>query len=200
MLEARLSRRIILKGLAGGSLAVLAASLPLVGCARSVPKAPDFKLKFLSVGEYRTIERIAAVMLPGGSGAEPAGLYGVARQADLMLDGLDPLMQEQFHQVLMLFESVPVLGWKLQVFSAQNDVAATEYLRAWQHSSIGVLRQGFAGLKRLAVGVYFSDPRSWEAIGYDGVWVGNRDMGFGIDNQSWEGDLVNPNVYRKFEA
>lgn len=212
MPEPSVSRRAFLKGLAGGSVAILASSLPLTACSRPSARPPGFRLAFFTPGEYRTIERLAAVMLPGGHGAEPAGAYDVARQADALLSRLDPLTQEQFRQFLFVFESVPVLGGKLKAFSAQDDQEAFDYLRAYQNSPIRALRQGFDGLKRLVIGVYYADPRSWKAIGYDGAWLGNPAVfasgrarpgsapgrARAADRESW--DLVNPNVFRRFEA
>jgi hypothetical protein len=186
-------------GLAGTGVAVLAASIPLSGCGRVAARPPAFKLQFFSAEEYRTVERLAQVMLPGSPGAPSASELEVARQADRLLGGADPVRQEQLHQVLALFEDVPIVAGKWQPFTRQDVAGAQEYLRAWQTSRIALLRQGFNGLKRLAAGIYFADPRSWEAIGYEGAWVGTRDLGYGADNQEW-GPLVNPHVYATFDA
>jgi hypothetical protein len=193
-----ISRRAVLKGLAGGGAAMLAGSLPLAGCRRPAP-VPDFKLAFLSPEEFRTVQRLADLLTPGDDLSPPARDLGVARQADALLATLDPLVQEQFQQLLGLFEGVPLLALRAARFSDQSDSGAAGYLGAWARSCIPQMRQGFAGLKRLATGIYYADPRTWPALGYDGVWIGERDRGAGRDSQSWD-TLVNPHVYEKFQA
>jgi hypothetical protein len=194
-----ISRRSVLKGLAGTGAVLIAGSIPLASCAGQRAPVPDFELKYFSPEEYRTVSRVAAVMLPGGDGAPPAADLEVAAHADKLIATLNPVMQEQFHQMLQIFEHLPVLALKLTPFSRQAEKGALEYLWIWRNSRMGMQRQGFNALKRLAAGIYYADPRSWGAIGYEGVWVGNRDMGYGLDNKGWT-ELVNPNVYKKFEA
>ncbi|MBM3274415.1 MAG: twin-arginine translocation signal domain-containing protein [Candidatus Sericytochromatia bacterium] len=194
-----ISRRSVLKGLAGTGAVLIAGSFPLVSCAGQGVPAPDFELKYFTPEEYRTVSRVAGVMLPGGDGAPPAADLEVSAHADKLIATLNPVLRDEFRQMLQLFENIPLLALKLTPFSRQTENGALEYLWIWRNSSVSVQRQGFNALKRLAAGIYYADPRSWSAIGYEGVWVGNRDLGYGSDNQGWA-ELVNPNVYKKFEA
>jgi len=189
------SRRSVLQALALTGVAALAGSFSLSGCQRVV--APAFKLRSLSAREFRTLERVADCLMPGGSGAPPASACEVARQADAFLAGLNPHTQDDLHLLLKVFDGMPLLAGKWSPILAQDRVGAGEFLAGWERGRLPFMRQGFNGLKRLLVATYFADPRSWDAIGYEGVWVGKRDLGYGVDNSGW-GDLVNPNVYAKF--
>ncbi|MBM3270792.1 MAG: hypothetical protein FJZ01_24440 [Candidatus Sericytochromatia bacterium] len=193
-----MTRRSVLGGLAGGGAALLAGSLPLSGCSAGPAEAPDFPLRFFSPEEYRTVARLCDVIAPGGHGAPAAADLAVARQADALLATLNPDIQEQVRQLLSVFEHWPILALQWRPFSAQGAEGALSYLTAWQQSPVTTLRVGAAALGRLIAGIYYADSRSWEAIGYEGVWIGTRGAPDGA-GKDWP-DLVNNNVYRKFNG
>ncbi len=175
---------------------IVAASLP-VGCAEPSFRAPGFELRYFSPFEYAVVNRVADRVVPGVHGLPGPGVLGVARQADGVMALLDPSLKAQFHQLLTLFDRVPILAGRLGPFVTQGPRGAEAYLAAWEDSPFEMLRHGFQGLRRLAAAVYYADPGIWGLIGYAGPWVGRIDVGYGLDNQG-NGPLVNPNVYSKF--
>lgn len=190
------TRRKVLQGISGWSFTLVAGSWPTAGCSRNA-NLPPFKLHFFSAEGYQAVLQIADVLLPGGVGAVAASKYEVARKADRVLGTLNTTIQTQLRWLLLLFDRVPFLARSLTPFYYLSGQAAINYLRYWQHGNLGFMLQGFNGLRRLAVGIYYADERSWAAIGYDGPWIGAKDLGYGIDNQA-VGELVNKNVYSKF--
>ncbi len=181
---------------AGGLL--VAASLP-VGCAGPAFRAPGFQLRYFSPFEYAVVTRVADRIVPGGYGLPDPGSLGVARQADGVLALLDPSLEADFHQLLTLFDRVPILAGRLGSFLTQGPRGADAYLAAWENSPFELLRHGFQGLRRLAAAVYYADPRTWAILHYAGPWVGRIDVGYGLANQG-NGPQVNPNVYSRFPA
>ncbi|MBI6546950.1 MAG: gluconate 2-dehydrogenase subunit 3 family protein [Cyanobacteria bacterium NC_groundwater_1444_Ag_S-0.65um_54_12] len=191
-----LSRRTILKGMGSATLYLLSGTLPLAGCHRAKPAITTAN-SALATTELLTLERVIERIVPGNSTAPSGNALGVAKAFANLLPSLDTRLQEQFHQLLAIFEGVPLLAGSLTPFTEQSPSGADNYLRCWEQGWLDLQRQGFQGLRRLAVGIYYADPSSWQAIGYPGPWIGQRDVGYGLDNQQ-ELPLLNPNVYASF--
>lgn len=172
--------------------------MPLTGCSKIAIAPPGNKLKAFSAAEFETVRKVADRILPGQEGTLAASALDVARAADTLVARLNLRLRNDLHQVLHTFEAMPMMALSFTPFSKLEGAAADRYLANWEDSWIPALRQAFQGLRRMVAGIYYADPRSWGPIAYDGPWVGNRDMGYGLDNESFAPGLVNPNVYLKF--
>lgn len=60
------------------------------------------------------------------------------------------------------------LGKGFNIFQDLDQEEKKALCREWQNSSISLLRQGFQGIHSLVNASYYSDPTSWQRIGYEG--------------------------------
>jgi len=111
-----------------------------------------------------TLVAAFAVMLEDGAAAAHA-----AAELDSSLDA-DQL--EQLGLALKLLEFAPAGLLSAQRFSRMDPARQSEVLAAWERSRLGVRRQIAATLRKAARFIHFSQPSLWDAMGYDGPWVG----------------------------
>lgn len=188
----RHSRRSFLRHalfLAGG---LFALSLP-VGCERVSYPAAGRSLRFFTPKEWAVLDGIVERLLPSVRSVHA----DVASAADALLSRANPTLQADVHRLLATFEDWTWLSLRFKPFTAMSPPERDSYLRAWMESPLGLQRQGFAALNKLAQMLFYMDARSWSLIGFPAPWVGRYDVGLGVDNQ---GDLAanpNPNVFRK---
>ena len=102
--------------------------------------------------------------------------------------------------MLDTLEDLPFLAGSFKPFTTMTPDEQDAYLANWQTSNLGVKRQAFVGLNRLAQMIYYMDARSWPAIGFPGAWVGRLDVGLGLDNQGALAANPNPNVFAYFKS
>jgi hypothetical protein len=167
-------RRFLRQTLFGSALLSTASVLPpaLFAGPRSDGSRED--LRFLSGEEYLILQSAADRIVGATHDDGPAASeIDVAFRADRFLAGADPEIQEQFHLLLTVLNH-PVFTFLFDFrFSAFVNMSGDDqdtYLEDWMTSPLAFRRQAFVGLKRLCMSMYYTDPRSWKAIGYDGVF------------------------------
>lgn len=116
---------------------------------------------FLGSSPRRTLVAVLEVLLPVPEEAER-----VAGNVDAFLVSDDPVLGSELRMALGVVEH-----WGLVRFSRKDLNARRATLVAMEHSSMGVRRQIFQALRRLALFSWYADPVSWDSIGYDGPWV-----------------------------
>jgi len=152
----RLTRRQLMLGC--GAVGALGAVALAVGHA---PMAA-LDSPFLGTSPRRTLESVLEVLLP-----VPEDAARVAANVDAFLVTDDPALGAELRLALGVVEH-----WGFVRFSRRDLGDRREVLRAMESSSLGLRRQIFQALRRLALFSWFADPASWETVGYDGPWVG----------------------------
>jgi hypothetical protein len=172
VLGSPLDRRRFLKGSAAG-MAILGfgAGLP-AGCTR-YPR-PVETLRFLNAKEYAIVnqaaERILGVAGQIGGGEDQ---IDVAARVDPWLAAWDLDGQQQLRIMLRVFEhGTSLFDLQRKRFTRLSDAEKDCYLAGWMRSTLGARRVAFRALKALAAAGYYSDPRAWDALHYDGPWLG----------------------------
>lgn len=116
-------------------------------------------------------ERIIGVPSPGQPGSRD---IGVAMRADQFLAGADPEVQEQFHQLLTVFNALLftfLFDFRFSSFLNMSPADKDSYIEDWMTSKFGFRRTGFQALKRVCLSMYYTDSRSWKEIGYEGMFL-----------------------------
>lgn len=188
----RLSRRSFLRTacfLVGG---LFALSLP-VGCQRATYPEVGRSLRFFTSKEWAVLDGVIARLVPSARAAR----VDVASAADSLLSRANPTLQGDVKRLLATFEDWTWLALRHKPFTAMTAEEQDGYLKAWMESPLGMQRQGFAALNKLAATLFHMDERAWAQIGYAGPWVGRFDAGLGLDNQGAMAANPNPNVFRK---
>ncbi|MFN3430243.1 MAG: gluconate 2-dehydrogenase subunit 3 family protein [Candidatus Sericytochromatia bacterium] len=200
MPSAAISRRAFLRSALGLGAAGLAASLPLAGCQQATYPAHLHTLNFLSDKEHAVLSAAAGRLIPAGPG-RPSGIEsGVADFADVLFSHGNPRLQADIKKLLNTFEDMTVLALRFRPFTTMAPAEQDAYLRAWSDSPLGLQRQAFVGLNRLATMLHYMDARTWPGIGFAGPWVGKVNAGYGLDNQGPMSAPVNPNVFARYPA
>jgi hypothetical protein len=170
------SRRRFLKetlfGVAFLSAARLVPSGVLV--AEELGDVPD-NLLYFSPKEYlifkAAAERIIGEASPGQPGAND---IGVAVRGDQFLAGADPEVQEQFHQLLSVFNApffTFLFDFRGSSFLNMSPADKDSFIEDWMTSKFGFRRSGFQALKRVSLSMFYTESRSWKEIGYEGMFM-----------------------------
>jgi hypothetical protein len=177
-LEVDLTRRAVLRTGVGGALVLAFGALLPSGCARYSP-APR-SLKFLTRKEFAVVTQ-AAVRILGLPDEAQADIGGFI---DGLLFELPPTSQSQARLMLRVVEhGTHLFDLKAKRFTRLSPVEQDTYLRGWMESSLGARRVIFRALKTLAALGYYAQPDSWQAIGYDGPWLGRRDAASEMEHE-----------------
>ena len=173
MIEAY-SRRRFLKQSAFGVVALSAARfLPAFDSKIALPPEIEGQLRFLSPKEYQIMEAVADRMVGSPKEGTPsASEIGVALRADKFLAGADPEIQEQFHQLLTVFNAPAftfLFDFRFSSFISMTPDDQDSYLEDWMTSVLGFRRTGFQALKRTTLSMFYTDPQSWKEIDFEGI-------------------------------
>jgi len=188
----RHSRRSFLRSalfLVGG---LFALSLP-VGCQRVSYPAVGRSLRFFTPKEWTVLDGVVDRLIPSAKSLS----VDVPSAADALLSLANATLQADVRRLLGTFEDWTWLSLRFKPFTAMTSSERDGYLRAWMDSPLGLQRQGFAALSKLAHMLFYMDARSWRSIQFPGPWVGRFDAGYGLDNQDDLAANPNPNVFRK---
>ncbi len=110
------------------------------------------------------LESVSEVFLPEGEAAAV-----VAAVDRFLADRGDPVLVSELLLGLAVVEHLGG-GWTRR-FSARPLDERRSVMQAWSVSGLGVKRQLFQALRRLALFSFYADPRTWSSSGYDGPWV-----------------------------
>ncbi|MBI1817193.1 MAG: twin-arginine translocation signal domain-containing protein [Deltaproteobacteria bacterium] len=171
-----LDRRRFLKGSAAGVALLSVGALLPGGCSR-YPKLRT-PLRFFTAKEYaivnQTAERLLGVVGGIGAGADQVD---VAARLDGWLAAWDADAQQQLRIMLRVFEhGTALFDLQRKRFTMLSDADKDHYLDGWMRSTLGARRVVFRALKALASAGLYPDPTTWTALGYDGPWLGRKDV------------------------
>lgn len=130
-------------------------------------------LRFFSRHEHRLLQAVAE-RLVGTAGAAPADVIDIAGRADAYLALEDPEIQSQIHLLLAIFGSrlfAFLLDFRFEPFLKMDADAQVSYLEDWMSSPLEFRRTGFVALKRICLSMYYTDSRSFAAVGYEGMFL-----------------------------
>ncbi len=169
-----ISRRRFLKQTAFGVVTLgVAGVLPERNDGPPLPPEIEARLRYFSPREYSIVKSVADRLVgPDAEGNAASGQIDVALRADTFLSGADPEIQDQFHQLLTVFNA-PVFtflfDFRFSSFIKMTPADQDTYLEDWMTSSLGFRRTGFQALKRTCLSMYYTDQRSWKEIGFEGM-------------------------------
>ena len=170
------SRRKFLKKTLFGVIALSAAKfVPLDNAHAEVASEIQQQLKFFSPLEFLII-KTAAGRIVGAPSAGNAGTdeVNVALRADAFLADADPEIQDQFHQLLTVFNGALfafLFDFRFSSFVEMSPSDQDSYLQSWMTSTLSFRRSAFQALKRVSLSLFYTDKRSWHEIHYDGMFL-----------------------------
>jgi hypothetical protein len=154
-------------------VAALSMGSVLPGCTDSsdaVPGEIRRQLSFASPGEFLVLQAAAETFIDLPTIGGPLLSSDVAVRMDAYLAGADPEVQDQFHQLLAVFNSgiaAFLFDFRTSSFLGMTPDDRITYVQDWIESPIGFRRTAFHALKRVAMSCYYSHPASWPSIGFD---------------------------------
>jgi len=159
-----------------GVAALSAAKLvPLERARAEVAAEIAEQLKFFSPMEFLIVQavsrRIVGAPLPGHPSTDEVD---VALRADLFLAGAEPEIQEQFHELLTVFNGALfafLFDFQFSSFINMSPEDQDAYLESWMTSALEFRRTAFQALKRISLSLFYTDSRSWNEIHYDGMFL-----------------------------
>lgn len=167
------ARRRFLKQTSFGVGALAVGGL-LPGCSASsddLPAGVARQLSFATPPEFLILQAAAEQLVDLPAEGGPMTSAELAIRMDQYLSGADGEVQDQFHQLLSVFNSgvaAFLFDFRSSSFLGMSPPDRASYLRDWMESPIGFRRTAFMALKRVAMSCYYSHPSSWKKIGYDG--------------------------------
>ena len=170
----RLTRRGLLKGAA---LAAMAGGAALA-VARTAGYVVPAGRRLVSLEGWRFVvvehvaRRIVAPDREDGS-VPTADAIDVAGFVDAWMVQLPEGTRRDLRRFLAYLEHVaPLQVGAIARFTRLSGAAQDKVLASLEASSSDPLRAGFEGLRSLVFLGYYSDPRTWRILGYDGPLVG----------------------------
>ena len=170
--DAYLSRRKFLRQTLVGAASLSVANFLPSFAAPFVTGEIKNQLRYFSKHEYLIVKAVADRII--GDGAPSASDVDAALRADVFLSGADPEVQDQFHQLLTAFNNpffTFLWDFRFGSFVNMSDADKDSYLEDWMTSVLGFRRTGFQALKRITMSVYYTEPHSWQAIGFDSMFT-----------------------------
>ena len=143
-------------------------------CTSALIPSASPHLTFCDAHEFAVLQAIVESMIGRPLPADGPTVEEITLRADAFLAGTDHEVQEQFHQLLTVFNGAFftfIFDFRFSSFLNMTPEDRDSYLGDWMTSSLAVRRTGFQGLKRLSLSVYYSLPASWTGSGFDGEFA-----------------------------
>ncbi len=179
-------RGILKKGLVGGALLAL-GGLGFLAFRRSAEEPePKEGLTVLSPREYAVFAALARRLVRAREGWPTTDELRVALVADRILAAADATAQKELKALLGLFENALagfLFGRRTRPFTTIEPQEQDAVLDEWRSSGLTLRRSGYLALRTVVMGAYYSSPRTWAAVGYEGPPKGLHDAAA----PSWKG-------------
>lgn len=137
--------------------------------------SPTHLLKFFSSKEFLIMQAVADRIVGAPTKDNPtAREIDVVLRADQFLTDADPEVRDQFHQLLTIFNSgffAFLFDFRFTSFIGMSPEDQDSYLEDWMTSSLPFRRTAFQALKRTSLSMFYTDSRSWNEIGFDGMFL-----------------------------
>jgi hypothetical protein len=163
-----MDRRVFLKRtLLGGAALTLAGAVPLALRRTRLLALPQTPLRFFSPKEYSVYSAVAARIVHPLSASE----LRVAEKTDTLMAAADPDSQRDLRQLLALFDNALaglLFDGRPTPFTQLSADEQDHSLRQWRDSRLAFRRSAFQAMQRLSLAMAYSDPRTFEGIGYTG--------------------------------
>jgi hypothetical protein len=162
-------RRVFIKRtLLGGAALAVAGAIPLALRRTRLIPLPAEALRFFTAREYSIFAAVADRVVQGPLSARE---LRVTEKTDTLMAAADPDSQRDLRQLLALFDSALaafLFDGRITPFTALAPAAQDEALRQWRDSRLALRRSGLQAMQRLSLAMAYSDPRTYEGIGYPG--------------------------------
>jgi hypothetical protein len=169
------SRRKFLKETLFGVAALSVAKFFPLGNAYAAVAEAGEPLKFFSPMEFLIMKNVAARIVGDPTGGHPGtDVVNVAFRADAFLSNADPEVQDQFHQLLTVFNGALfafLFDFRFSSFVDMSPAAQDSYLQSWMTSALSFRRTAFQALKRVSLSLFYTDSRTWNEVHYDGMFL-----------------------------
>ncbi len=129
-------------------------------------------MQFLSAKRQRTLEAVAARVVPETAGLDTARRELFLAIIDDALGQRPPGMRRQLGAFLGVIHMAPMARFG-GPFEGLPGARQDAVLRWLEGGPVSLLRKGFWGLKVLVFMGYYGQPETWPAIGYDPQLDGN---------------------------
>jgi hypothetical protein len=159
-------RGFLKKGLLGGALLLLGGGGLALYPTRRIA-SPQGPLRVLDDRGFQVMVAVAARVITA-PGADPVD---IAQRVDAALACTPPEAQADLVSLLGLFENaLPglLLDGRAAPFTRLDGAAQDRVLGSWRDSRLALRRGGYHALRRLCIGAYYGDERSWPSIRYGG--------------------------------
>lgn len=165
------SRRTVLKwSLASGALVLGTGTALALQKTKLRERTPT--LSVFDPATYAVVAALADRLCPAlGTGAPGASALGVAETIDAMLVPADDTARQQLISAITMLENAlggAVFGERVVPFTQLDAAGQEAALVNLRDSSVGVRRTLFKALSGLVLAMYWSNPKTWERIGYGG--------------------------------
>jgi len=158
-----------------------AAVMPLASCATAPATSSAAaaggtaaetgvpQLRFLTPGQYLTLEAMSDTIIPGGGAFEPGARdLGLAARVDAYLPKFDPAVAQGIRGALVFVEEqAPALAQQKAPFSSLSDedrVAVCKAMLAAGDLPAGIL----LAMKWVSMSFFYTMDATWQYTGYDG--------------------------------
>ncbi len=174
-------RRFVRLGLGGALLLGVGGTLAYQTSGYALPDAVLARLEALSAKEYLVVSAAASRILRRDADDLPAPeQLEIGCAIDHFVAGMDAANRRDLLRLVHALEHVlPLSAGVLSRFSRASGEEQDLVLESMESSATPLLRGAFVALKSLCALSYFSDPRTWDAIGYDGPLVARPGEGWG---------------------
>lgn len=164
-----MQRRSLLK------LGAASAALLAVAGGTAALLGPGLREGRLSEGSRMVVRALALALLDGSlplhERARAAAVHGLLGRVDTLIAGLPDHAQDELSQLLAILATVPGRTLLAGVDRPWDEVATHAVqagLQAMRVSTMSLRQQAYQALHDIVGAAYFSDPATWNAIGYPG--------------------------------
>jgi hypothetical protein len=128
----------------------------------------------LSRRELAILAALADRVIVAADGAPTAREARTARRIDRELAFNDGTLVADVRAALTMIEYGPLLDLHPHRFTGLDPAAQDAYLQACADSGWTLRRNAFGGLRFLCLFFYYTDDRTWRAVGYGGPMVDRK--------------------------